>query len=155
LKKWKNRDKTSKFCHNGSRFCLIFFNNKRRRHTLLHIVFFSAEKRNGTVLKQPHYGTAFAFFRIVPPLCNHFLLVFEISRPCIPCNLACAGQHTSSCHVLSCQSGFHKGNRCTALCQLWKKTQRGASSSSKGWGCFPKTYSGDERMRGGLHFLHI
>jgi hypothetical protein len=82
------------------------------------------------------YCTSSAFPSL---LCNRFLLVFEIARPCIPCNLACAGQHTSSHHVLSCQSGFHKGNRCTSLCQLWKKTQRGASSSSKGWDCFPKT----------------
>jgi hypothetical protein len=63
LKKWKNRDKTSKFCHNGSRVCLIFFNNKRRRHTLLRIVFSSAEKRNGTVLKQPHSGTVYLHFQ--------------------------------------------------------------------------------------------
>jgi hypothetical protein len=74
----------------------------------------------------------------------------KTSRPCTLCNLAYTAQPPFSrkeCTAAT-QSSSPRKPFCTSLCQLWKKTQRGASSWSKGWDRFPNGDGGDERMWG-------
>jgi len=133
-------------CHDGWHSCCL---SKRRRRTLLCTCSFlsSAEKRSGTVLKQPHYGTIYLHFQNSTVSLQPFPANFLNCRPSL-CNLACTGQPPIS-RLCTCNSEQSKGNDfCTSSVPAVEEDTGGASSSSKGWDCFPKTDGGDEKMWG-------
>jgi len=111
------------------------------------LFFLQLRKETAPFWNSPILALFICIFRTVPSLCHHSLLIFENCRPSL-CNLACTGQPPIS-RLCSCNSEQSKGNDfCTFSVPAVEEDTGGASSSSKGWDCFPKTYGGDERMWG-------